>query len=81
MFTVYSKDSCGFCEKSKSLLKARQVPFKEIRIFGGDPQPGVEYITADELRAKIPGVRSVPQIFDGDKLIGGYTELTKYLAP
>ena len=80
MITVYSKDSCGFCEKTKTLLKTKNIPFNEVRIFGGKTEPGMEYITADELREKIPGVRSVPQIFNGDQLIGGYNELVRHLA-
>lgn len=80
MYTVYSKEACGFCEKAKTLLKAKNLPFAEVRIFSGNTEPGVEYITADELREKIPGVRSVPQIFFDGQLVGGYNELVRHVA-
>lgn len=35
--------------------------------------------TVDELKELVPGVKSVPQIFDEDHHVGGFTELKEYL--
>ena len=67
--TIYTKDYCPYCIKAKALLKRKGVS----EIHGSE-------ITHDEaLQAemiqKSGGRRSVPQIFIGDKSIGGCDEL------
>lgn len=80
MFTVYSKPDCGFCEKAKSLLDAKQISYDEI-IVANDKRSsdGKKYVTVDELRKLIPNVRSVPQIFKENEYIGGYDALRSML--
>lgn len=81
MFTVYSKPDCGFCEKAKSLLEARQISYDEI-IVANDKrtEDGKKYVTVDELRKLVPNVRSVPQIFRENEYIGGYDALRSMLS-
>jgi glutaredoxin 3 len=65
--TVYTTRICGYCVAAKRLLKAKNVPFKEVDVTG-DP----------EKRAwlrQMTGRRTVPQIFIADESIGGYQEL------
>lgn len=67
---VYTMDYCPYCERAKRLLEQRGVPFEEIRVAEDDDSKW------DELYLR-SGMRTMPQIFAGDQLIGGYTELAE----
>jgi len=67
--TVYTMDFCPYCERAKKLLKERGVAYKEVRVAEDDDAAW------DELY-KRSGMKTMPQIFAGDKLIGGFTELS-----
>lgn len=67
MITVYTKDSCPFCDRAKALLESKGVEYKTVNI-GQDP--AAREFLVDQ------GLRSVPQIFnDGVLLAGGYQGL------
>ena len=67
MLTVYSKNNCPYCVRAKALLESKQVDYKEINI---EEDPESRQFLLDQ------GLRSVPQIFNGDTLIpGGYQGL------
>jgi glutaredoxin len=68
---VWSKYNCPFCEQAKGLLKMRNIEFEERKIGDG--------FTKEDLLEAVPTARTVPQIFVNDQLIGGFTELKKYL--
>lgn len=81
MFTVFSKPACQYCDKAKALLQMKNKEFKVIHLDVGQPQvEGEEYLSVDEFKKRIPGVSSVPQIFEDDKLIGGFSQLNAYLS-
>ena len=66
--TVYSLTYCPYCVRAKSLLKENEIEFKEIIV---DPDD-------DNLRKELlskSGMKTFPQIFNGEELVGGYTEL------
>ena len=65
---IYSKDYCPYCDQAKRLLKLRDIPFEEINI-GQWSMDAVNKLTERS------GMRTVPQIFHGDELIGGCDEL------
>lgn len=65
--TVYSTDYCPYCVRAKNLLISLDLPFEEINLQN-DPQQ------LKELKERT-GLRTVPQIFIGEELIGGYTDL------
>ncbi len=67
---IYSLDYCPYCVRAKHLLNSYQLPFEEIIVDASDD-------TFREELQKKSGMRTFPQIFYGDKLIGGYTELKK----
>ena len=69
---VWSKYNCPFCDQAKALLKQKGIEFEERKIGDG--------YTKEDLLEAVPGARTVPQIFLDEKLIGGFTELKKYLA-
>lgn len=66
---VYTKDYCPYCVKAKALLKVRGVEFEEVDVVR-HPDPDFY----QKLMAR-SGMKTVPQIFHGDRLIGGYSEL------
>jgi glutaredoxin 3 len=68
---VWSKYNCSFCDQAKALLQQQNIPFEERKIGDG--------WTKEELLEAVPSARSVPQIFLDDTLVGGFTELKKYL--
>lgn len=72
MFTVYTKDNCSFCDKAKMLLTMKGLSFNTVKL-GQD-------ITREELLAKIPTARTMPQIMKDGQLIGGYKELENAVA-
>ena len=65
---IYSAANCPWCDRAKSLLRARGIEFEEIDI------------TADTARVvemtERSGKRTVPQIFIEDAHIGGFDELS-----
>jgi glutaredoxin len=68
---VWSKYHCPFCDQAKMLLKQKGIEFEERKIGDG--------WTKEELLEAVPAARTVPQIFIDNILIGGYTELNRYL--
>lgn len=69
---VWSKYHCPFCDQAKALLNSKNIPFEEKKIGDG--------YTKEELLEAVPNARTVPQIFIDGKLIGGFTELKKYIS-
>jgi glutaredoxin 3 len=69
---VWSKLCCPYCDQAKALLTQKGIEFEEKKI-------GMGY-TKEQLLEAVPTARTVPQIFLGDQLIGGFTELKAYLA-
>lgn len=68
MLTVYSKYDCGFCVKAKNLLDSLGVRYEEIDVHH-------DHEARDFLKEQ--GLKTVPQIFKGDILIGGFTDLVQ----
>ena len=64
---VYSKDYCPYCDRAKAMFKDKGVAFEAIEL---QDNPG-EFA---KLKEKT-GLMTVPQIFIGDKLVGGYSDL------
>jgi len=65
--TVYTKENCPFCVRAKALLQRKGVAFDEIPVEG-----------RDDLRAwlvEATGQRTVPQIFVGERSLGGFTDV------
>ena len=60
---------CPYCTQAKSLLDSLDVKYEETDIT--DTPEIIE-----ELSAK-SGFRTVPQIFVGDKCLGGYSDIAK----
>ena len=68
---IWSKYNCPYCDQAKALLTQRGIQFEERKIGDG--------YTKEELLEAVPNARTMPQIFLNDQLIGGFTELQKYI--
>ena len=80
MFEIYSKPGCSYCDKAKYLLNIRNLSYKEYVLdVGQEKDSTVSYYTVEMLKEKVPGAKTVPQIFDitdgKNKHIGGYEAL------
>ena len=67
---IYTSSLCGFCYKAKSLLKRKNILFQEINI-------DTDHKMREEMINRSKGKTSVPQIFFGNRHIGGCDELYK----
>jgi glutaredoxin 3 len=65
---MYSTAYCGYCQRARSLLERKGAPVREIKI---DEDAGER----DVMLKRSGGRRTVPQIFIGERHIGGYDEL------
>lgn len=77
---IYSQPGCPACESAKSLMKSKNITYQELILNVGQKQEeGKTYVPVQHLKDKVPGAKSVPQIFDGKFHIGGFPELHKWL--
>jgi glutaredoxin 3 len=67
---VYTMDYCPYCERAKSLLGSRGIPFTEVRVAEDND---AEW----ERLEKLTGMKTMPQILHGEKVIGGYAQLAE----
>ena len=65
---IYTTSVCPFCIAVKSLLNTLDVTFSEIRL---DRDPALRLRLAEENN----GWRTVPMVFVGDQMIGGFSEV------
>ena len=65
---MYSSPFCGFCFRAKRLLESKGVAYEDIDVML-DPS------RRSEMLERAGGRTTVPQIFIGDRHIGGSDEL------
>lgn len=65
---MYSTAWCGYCQRARGLLQRKGVQIREIKV---DEEPGQR----DVMINKSGGRRTVPQIFIGERHVGGYDDL------
>ena len=65
---IYTKMFCGYCVRAKRLLQSKGVEFTEYDIT-------MDAARRDEMRARAPGARTVPQVFIDEVAIGGSDDL------
>lgn len=66
--TIYTKSWCPYCQAAKELLTGKGAAFDEIEISGKADK-------RDEMMGRAGGRTSVPQIFIGDRHVGGSDDL------
>jgi glutaredoxin 3 len=67
--TVYTSKFCSFCENTKRFLQQKGFSYQEIDLTN-DPNKREELSTKHNWR-------TVPMIFIGEELIGGFQDLIK----
>lgn len=65
---IYSTKVCPYCVRAKKLLDAKGVTYEEIDVSGND-------VLRKTMTEKAGGRTSVPQIFIGDRHVGGFDDL------
>lgn len=65
--TVYTTGFCGYCVRVKSLLNRRGIAFTEVN---AEDHPGLR----EQLLAR-SGQRTLPQVYVGERYVGGAQEL------
>ena len=65
---MYSTAWCGYCQRARNVFERKGIPVREIKI---DEDPGEREL----MLQKTGGRRTVPQIFIGERHVGGYDEL------
>ena len=66
--TIYTTRLCPYCTAAKSLLRKKSVAFDEIDVTGN---PGGRKLMTE----RAAGRTTVPQIFIGDRHVGGCDDL------
>ncbi|QPG06966.1 glutathione S-transferase N-terminal domain-containing protein [Salinimonas marina] len=72
MLTIYGSKGCTFCVKAVELLTEKELPFDYYDIKVPEQKDKLDFI-------KNQGLRTIPQVYQGDTHIGGYQELVRYL--
>lgn len=65
---IYTTPICPYCVRAKALLKKKGATFDEVDVF-------MDADARQEMEDKSNGARTVPQIFIGEKYVGGCDEL------
>ncbi|MCE9651347.1 MAG: glutaredoxin 3 [Parvibaculum sp.] len=66
--TIYTTMMCPYCHRAKSLLSKKGVSFKEVDV-------GMDADKRAEMEKRASGGYTVPQIFIGDRHVGGCDDL------
>ena len=65
---IYTKFACPFCVRAKRLLTEKGAEFTEYDITMGGPK-------RDEMRERVPGATTVPQILIDGQPVGGCDDI------
>ncbi len=67
-FSVYGSPRCGYTVRAMKLLQSKNIPFQF---------HNVEAVAARNEIIQRTNHRTIPVIFSGEKLVGGFSELEK----
>ena len=65
---IYTKFGCPYCTRAKALLDSKGVSYDEYDVTLGGPKKA-------EMRGRVPGASTVPQILIDGQAIGGSDDL------
>ncbi|MCW1428502.1 glutaredoxin 3 [Novosphingobium sp. JCM 18896] len=66
---IYTKWGCPYCVAAKQLLDSKGVAYTEYDITMGGPK-------RDEMRTRVPGAMTVPQVLVDDVAYGGFDDIS-----
>ena len=64
--TVYTDEICTLCHSVENLLNVREIPYEKVMITPGSDE--------HEQLTERSGLQSLPQVYVGSLLLGGYQE-------
>lgn len=64
---IYTGPSCGYCHRAKALLRRKSLAFREHDVSKPDAYAA--------MLARLPGARTIPQIFIAGEHVGGCDDL------
>jgi glutaredoxin 3 len=65
---MYSSGWCPYCDRARALLARKGLTFREIKV---DENPAER----EAMLARSGGRRTVPQVFIGERHVGGFDDL------
>ncbi|MBU6297947.1 MAG: glutaredoxin 3 [Alphaproteobacteria bacterium] len=65
---IYTTPICPYCVRAKTLLTRKGIPFEEIDVY-------MDSDARKDMQTKASGAYTVPQIFIGDRHVGGCDDL------
>ncbi len=69
--TIFGREGCGYCRRAKELCEQKSLQFRYVDIH----QQGISQADLEKTIGK--PVATVPQIFNGQQHVGGYTEFSQ----
>ncbi|MEJ5976004.1 glutaredoxin 3 [Novosphingobium sp. PS1R-30] len=66
---IYTKWGCPYCVAAKQLLDGKGLAYTEYDITMGGPK-------RDEMRERVPGAMTVPQVLVDDVAYGGFDDIS-----
>lgn len=70
MIEIYGKSNCKWCKMAVELARARSLPYQYLAVDD-------DYGLYEQLKEKLPEVKTVPQIWWNSRHLGGYTEFAQ----
>lgn len=67
---IYTTTYCPYCNRAKSLLERKGASYEEIDVTGDDA-------ARERLVLKAGGLKTVPQIWIGERHVGGFDRLSE----
>ncbi|MBX5484725.1 MAG: glutaredoxin [Myxococcaceae bacterium] len=68
--TVYTARYCAWCDAARELFRRKRVYIDEVDVTG-------DHVMREKLIAMTGGARTVPQIWIGNRYIGGFRDLVR----
>ncbi len=69
LIEIYTGPSCSYCRSAKALLDRKQLAYREIDVSVPAQRAAMQ--------RRLPGARTIPQIFVGRRHVGGYDDLER----
>ena len=73
-FTIITRDNCYWCHKAKELMDEKQMTYIELHIPNS-----LSVEEFQSLTEQYETTKTVPKIFFGSTLIGGYDDLVTWI--
>jgi len=71
MIKIYGTRTCSYCNRAKDLCSVNKIPYIEINI--SENEEAKQMLLENNYK-------TVPQIWNEEEYIGGYTELVRYVS-